>query len=138
MDKNCVDLRLLIVDFEDITHADITSMLCIKPVHMSLKGDKRNPNNPDSRLKTNNSWSLGSGLDKYADFEAQMNALLDIIEQKKDVFKFLCERYYCEFVCAIFTYRDNDESTPWVHLDKRYHQIAVELNIEFDIDLYAW
>jgi hypothetical protein len=61
MDKNWVDLRLFIVDFEDIKHADITNMLGVEPVHASIKGDKRNPNNPDSPLKTNNNWSLGSG-----------------------------------------------------------------------------
>jgi hypothetical protein len=138
MNKNKVDLRLSIIDFEDITHNDITRMLGIQPVHTSAKGDKRNPNNLNSPLKTHNSWSLGSGLDEYADFNAQMNALLNIIEQKKDVFKLVCSKYYCEFACAIFTYKDNNESTPWVHLDNRYHQVAGELNIEFDLDLYAW
>jgi hypothetical protein len=136
--KNKVDLLFKIVDFEDITHDGISRMLGIVPAHTAVKGGKRNPNNPQSPLKTNNSWSMGSGLDEYADFEEQMNALLNIIEQKKGVFKLLCSKYYCEFACAIFTYKDNDESTPWVHLDKRYHQIAAELNIEFDLDLYAW
>ncbi|RWY49237.1 DUF4279 domain-containing protein [Mucilaginibacter gilvus] len=138
MKKKKVDLLFKIVDFEDITHDDITTMLGIAPAHTAVKGDKRNPNNPDSPLKTNNSWSMSSGLDEYADFEAQMNALLDIIEQKEDAFKLLCDKYYCEFACAIFTYRDNDESTPWVHLDKRYNKLIKELDIEFDIDLYVF
>jgi hypothetical protein len=67
-----------------------------------------------------------------------MNTLLDIVEQKKPVFQLLCGKYHCEFACAVFTYKDNDESTPSVHLDKRYHQIAAELIIEYDLDLYAW
>jgi hypothetical protein len=138
MDKNQVDLRLLIVDFEDISHDDITNLLGIEPTHTSVKGDKRNPKNPNSPLKTNNSWSMDSGLGMHTSFEDQMNIILDIIEQKIDIFKPLCEKYYCEFACAIFTYTDNGESTPWVHLDKRYNKIASELNIEFDLDLYAW
>jgi len=80
---------------------------------------------------------MGSGLDKYSSFDDQMNSLLDIIESKIDLFKPLCERYYCEFSCGIFVYFDNGESTPWVHLDKRYNEISKALNIEFDVDLYV-
>ena len=81
---------------------------------------------------------MDSGLGQYASFEDQMSTLLDMIEQRIDVFKMLSTKYYFEFACAIFTYKDNEESTPWVHLDKRYNKIAGELNIEFDVDLYAW
>lgn len=67
-----------------------------------------------------------------------MNKLLDMIEERIDAFQLLSSKYYLEFACAIYTYKDNGESTPWVHLDKRYNTIAGILNIEFDIDLYAF
>jgi hypothetical protein len=35
----------------------------------------------------------------------------------------------------LYVYTDNDESTPWVHLDSRYHEVTKDLNIEFDLDL---
>jgi len=89
MDRSRVDLRLVIIDFEDITHDDITNMLGINPTHTSVKGDKRSPNKPNSPLKTNNSWSMDSGLGQYASFEDQMSTLLDMIEQRIDVFKML-------------------------------------------------
>ena len=81
---------------------------------------------------------MSSGLDKYASFEDQIASLLDIIENKKSEFKILCDKYYCEISCALFVFFDNDESTPWVHLDARYNKLIRELNIEFDIDLYVF
>jgi len=77
-------------------------------------------------------------LDKYASFESQLSALLDIIEAKIDLFRPLCEKYYCEFACGVFIRYDNDESTPSLHLDARYTRLVRELNIEFDIDLYCF
>jgi len=138
MKKNEVDLRFCIADFEEIGHADITKVIGVNPTYIRVIGEKRNPKNPDSPLWKNNLWSMNSGLDKYANFDDQMNALLDIIEKKIDVIKPLCKKYYCEFACAIFIYKDNGESTPWVHLDRRYNKISNELNCEFDVDLYAF
>ncbi len=136
--RNEVDLRLIITDFEDIDHDYITKLLGIEPAYIRVKGEKRNPKNPDSPIWKDNLWSFASGLEKYTNFEDQMNTMLDIIEEKKDGFKLLSSKYYMEFACAIITYKGNNESTPWVHLDKRYNRIAAELNIEFDVDLYAW
>jgi len=137
MERNKVDLRLIICDFNDIDHAEITKLTGITPVYFRIKGEKRNPQNPDSPLWENNLWSMNSGLDEFADFDAQLTALLNIIESKIDVFKPLCLKYYSEFACAVFTYKNNDESTPWVHLGSRYNKIAAELNCEFDLDLYT-
>lgn len=67
-----------------------------------------------------------------------MESLLDIIESNIDRFKILCDRYYCEFSCALFVYAGNDESTPWVHLNSRYNELVKTLNVEFDVDLYVF
>ncbi|HVW12287.1 MAG TPA: DUF4279 domain-containing protein [Mucilaginibacter sp.] len=138
MDKNKVDLRLIICDFDDITHDDITNLTNIKPTYIRIKGEKRNPKNVNSAVWSGNLWSMDSGLGQLVSFEDQMNKLLDMIEEKIDVFKVLSSKYYLEFACAVFTYKDNGESTPWIHLDRRYNRIANLLNIEFDVDLYAW
>jgi hypothetical protein len=138
MNKNEVDLGFGIFDFDDISHDDITQQMGIEPCYQRIKGEKRNPRNPNSPLWDNNSWHMKSGLDKDADFDKQMSAMLDIIEQKLDVLKPLCAKYYTEFSCALFVYRDNGESTPSVHLNNRYNKIASTLNIEFDVDLYVF
>lgn len=80
---------------------------------------------------------MGSGLKRYASFEEQLDNLLGILESKTEVLKPISEKYYCEFSCAIFIRYGNDESAPWIHLNKRYNRLIKELNIEFDIDLYC-
>ncbi len=80
---------------------------------------------------------MSSGLDEYADFDEQLNAILNIIASKIDLFKPLCEKYICELSCAVYIYFDNGESTPWLYLDSRYNNLIKELNIEFDVDLYV-
>jgi len=135
MKKNEIILDFCIWDFNDITPDDITRTLGIQPVKVYIKGQKTNPN--FLTLAKRNGWRMGSALDKHASFEDQMNAMLNVIESKIDLFKPLCEKYYCEFSCALFIYFDNEESTPWVHLNSRYNRLIKELNIEFDLDLYC-
>ncbi|MEO7211911.1 DUF4279 domain-containing protein [Mucilaginibacter sp.] len=111
MKKNEVDLRLIICDFEGISHDDITKLAGVQPSYQRIKGTPRNSKSPASPLWPNNLWSMDSGLGKHADFETQMNALLDVIEGKKEVFKTFCTKYHCEFACALLVYRDNGESS---------------------------
>jgi hypothetical protein len=135
--KNEVYLDFTIADFDDIDHEEITRQLGISPKEIYVKGEKRNPDSPVGTLIRRNRWIMGSSLNEHATFEDQMNALLDIIEPRIDLFRPFCDKYYCGFSCAIFIRYDNDEGTPWVHLDKRYNKLLKELDIEFDLDLYC-
>lgn len=129
-----VILRFCIWGFEDILPENITQLLDINPSKIYVKGKQMNSINP--RIAKGNGWIIDSSLDKYAPFEDQMEALSDILEPKIDLLKPLCEKYYCEFSCAIFMRYDNGESLPSIHLGSRYNKLTKELNIEFDIDLY--
>jgi uncharacterized protein DUF4279 len=133
--KNEVILDFVIADFEDVSHEQISQKLGINPVKVYIKGERKNPK--FAGLAKRNRWIMGSGLDSHATFKSQMDALLDIIEGKIELFRPFCDKYHCEFSCAIYIRYDNDESTPWVHLDARYNRVIKELNIEFDIDLYC-
>jgi hypothetical protein len=133
--KNEVFLDFCIWNFEDVTHEEITQRLGIVPTRIYVKGQRIDPK--FSRISKKNGWRMSSGLDKYASFADQMKAMLDIIEFKIDLFRPFCEKYYCEFSCAVYIRYDNGESTPWVHLDARYNRLVKELNIEFDVDLYC-
>lgn len=133
--KNKIVLDFCIWGFEDLTSGEITEMLNIQPVKVYTKGEK-----VDSKfliVAEENGWRMTSYLDQYASFEDQMNTLLDVIEGKIHLFKPLCEKYYCEFSCALFIGYNNGESTPWVHLGSRYNRISKVLNIEFDIDIFT-
>lgn len=137
--KNEIKVSFCIWDFDDLTHDQISNTLGIMPDKIYVKGQKRNPNNPPgTAVFRQNGWLMRSSLGNYSSFEEQMNSLLDIIEPKIDVFKPLCEKYACEFSCAMFVYAGNDESTPSMHLDSRYNKIVKTLNIEFDLDLYCF
>lgn len=125
-------------DFNDVSHDEITQLLDIQPSKVHIKGQRRNPKNPDSPLIKRNGWLMDAPTERYSSFEEQMESFLEIIESKIDAFRLLCEKYYCEFSCALFIYFDNEESTPWVHLNSRYNKVIKELNIEFDIDLYVF
>lgn len=133
--KNEVILDFCIWGVEDITPDYITQVLGIQPVKIYLKGEKTNPKL--SLLEKKNGWRMGSSLNKYTPFEEQMNAMIDIIEAKKELFKMFCEKYYCEFSCAVYIRYDNGESIPSVHLNSRYNKLIGQLNIEFDLDIYC-
>lgn len=138
MVKNKVVVDFKIVGYDDISHETISQLTGIEPIKVFIKGNPRNPNNPDSPLIKFNGWIMNAKLHEDASFEQQMNCLLDIIELRLTVFKQLCSSYYTEFSCAIYTYSASEKSTPSVHLSKRYHKLAADLNFEFDVDLYAW
>src|SRR5580658_6101152 len=101
--KNEVYLDLLFADFDD--HNEITQCLGITPTHMHIKDHQVNPK--FTLLAKKNVWRMSSGLNRYASFEEHMNALLNIIESKIDLFKPLCKKYYCEFACAIYLRYNN-------------------------------
>jgi len=140
MEKNQVKLSFCIWNFEHVSHLDISKILDLLPEKIYVRGEKLNPHNsdPNSPKIINNGWLLGSGLDEHAAFEDQMNSLLDILEPRVEILKPLCSKYYCEFSCGLFVYRDNGESTPSVHLNGRYNNFIKELNVEFDVDLYVF
>ncbi len=132
--KNEINLSFCIWDFDDITHNEITQLIGLQPSKIYTKGEK---NTIGLALAKENGWIITTPLTEYSSFDDQMNSLLDIIESKIDVFKPLCEKYYCEFSCAVFIRYGNGESIPWVHLGSRYNKLIKELKIEFDIDIYC-
>lgn len=136
MKRNKVDLRFGIWRFDDVSHDYITQLIGISPTKFFIKGERKNPKS--SALFKTNGWIIAPGLDEYASFEEQLNAILDILEPRRDELKILCDKYYCEFSCAVFMYHDNEESTPSVHLTERYNQFIRTLNVEFDLDLYSF
>ena len=133
MEQNQIELGFHVFDFDDITHDELTALFGVNPSRIHVVGTPMNPRSP--RLAKSNAWMLYAP-DLQASFEAQMDSLLDILEQRIAQLKPVCSKYYCEFSLAIFIY-NNEESMPSVHLSSRYHALARELNFEFDLDLYC-
>jgi hypothetical protein len=127
--KNKVYFEFTIRGYEDIT-----CMLGITPSKVYIKGE---PMNPRIVIKAEqNGWRIKNPLDEYTSFEEQLEAMLDLLEPKIDILKPLSEKYECEFSLAIFIFNRN-ESTPWVHLTKRYNDFIRKVEVEFDLDLYC-
>ena len=138
--KHRIYLNLIIADFDDIPHDEISQTLGINPMRVYIKGQKKNPNSssPNPALVTRNRWIMGCPVDEYSSFEDQMNATLDIVEPKINLFKPFCEKYSCNFSCALYLRFDNEESMPSVYLNSRYNRLIRELNIGFDVDILSF
>ena len=134
--RNTIHLSIRFNQFEGITHDEITNLVGLPPTVIHTRGEKKSVNS--TAIAKYNNWILEAPCDEYTPFEVQMDALLDIIETRMEVFRFLSLKYSFEFCCALFMYGDTQESTPSVHMNARYHRIACELNAEFDLDLYCW
>ena len=133
MKQNRIELGFSVFDFEDITHDELTAIFGVSPNRIHVKGTQMNPSSP--RLAKTNAWMLYA-VDYEASFDEQMDSLLDILERRIEQLKPICKKYYCEFSLALYIY-DNEVSMPSVHLSSRYHELARELNFEFDLDLYC-
>ena len=131
--KNRILLGFRVAAFNDITHDDITEMTGNGPIKIFIKGEKRTR----PSIQKQNIWIMDNGCSPYDNFETQLDAMLDIIESKADVFKLLTTKYECDFSCGLYLYSDNNESAPSVNLTYRYHKIIreLELNLSFDIDI---
>ena len=103
------------------------------PSKVYIKGLRINPKS--DKLSENNVWIIDVPSPQDISVNNQLHALLDILEPRIPVLRGICQKYYCEISCAIYMYIG--ESTPWLHFDNRYNELIKELNIEFDLHLYA-
>ena len=135
MTKNIIWLSFCVYwDIEDVTHKEISDFLQLEPSKIWVKGQpKVKPGSPI--VWQRNKWMFDATSDRQMPFDDQLEIMLDVIEAQKDKFKTICDRHECEFSLGLYCYTNREESTPSVHLSKRYHQVTGDLNIEFDIDI---
>lgn len=131
---NEIVLNFCIWDCDDILPNGITDLLGIQPTKIHIKGEKKYKNS--SSVSKENGWILTSNCDNHSSFEIHLNALLDVLERKRGILEQISKKYNCEFSCAVFI-NNSEESTPWIHLGKRYNEFVRSINIEFDFDLYC-
>ena len=133
--KNEVVVRLCFWDVQGSTLEEVSHLLGVEPSRVHRQGEPKHARSP-VRWEGND-WFLDATPEKHAPFDVQRDALLDFLEAHHAAVKDLSGRSPCEISCALFVHADNGESTPWVHLDARYHRLASELGIAFDLDLYC-
>ncbi|MGK6353564.1 DUF4279 domain-containing protein [Parapedobacter sp. DT-150] len=135
MERHEIKLSFCVWGFKDISHDDLTKILDVAPSKIFIEGERMNPKFP--RLAKENAWFLDSPAERFADFNEKMGALLDIIESKIDKFEAVCNKYLCEFSCALFIQPKSEESIPWIHFGPRYIEVIRKVKIEFDFDIYC-
>lgn len=130
---NKIKLNLYIFDFE-IPFEEISKIIGIEPTSIRIKGEARTKNNI---LKIEeNCWVLSSGLDEDQDFEAHLNAIIEIIKQNLKGFKTVCKEYYTELSCIVKISENEEISTPSIHLTKDAIGILAQINASIDYDIY--
>lgn len=127
-----IDVSLNFWEFEDLTPEDITALLGVEPSRVVRKGEPRG-----RRVWPYNGWIWEASADKSVCFEDQCTAVLDLLEARREAIKSFSHRCTGEISCMLRLYVDNGQSTPSVNLDARYHALAHELNLSFDLDLYC-
>ena len=137
MKSNKVEVYFELSGFEDLTHAQISQQLGLKPSKVYVKGQPVNPK--AGRLAPSNRWLL-FGYDPagpWPVFEDQVDALQALMLPRLAALQALCHRYTCEVKAAVLIYSGNGESTPAVHLERRHVEWLKVLRAEFDVDIYC-
>lgn len=124
-------------EFTDVTPEEITILLGLHPLRVFRKGlpDEKNPR----MICRENGWIFASpepDMYDFFSFEKQLKALFQVLEEKKELLKPLCDKWSAEISCGI--YLDVTHGTtkvPAIHIEKEYNALATYLNIEWDIDI---
>lgn len=134
--KNEINIAFCIWEFEDGMHENISAAIGLQPSQLLVKGEPVRATT--TTLAKENCWRLESPAiqrNKFALWDEQIDALFQILNEKKEVIKPLCDKYYCEISCGIYIYVDTDETAPSIHLSKSQNALIKDLNIELDIDI---
>jgi len=127
---------------------DITNKLGIIPNSTTKKGDLLKTNKPcefsfwyfntEEQIEYDDvdqyRYKLGP-LSEYG-LEVQMKKIIDLLKPKKDILISLMEKYKLRYIFEGIVVANNGYC-PSISLDVETMKFMVEINAEFDVDLYA-
>jgi hypothetical protein len=126
-------VELLISDFD--CHPDqITEQLGIAPTTIRLKGVSYRADG--KMIARHNRWILTSGVDTHADFETQLNDLLEKIIPNLNQFALLPQNCYIELSIILYMYSGSEASIPAIHFTTSQQKMIEKIQATIDIDLY--
>jgi hypothetical protein len=129
-ETNEVHVFFAVFDFGDDIHA-VTRIMQMEPSEAWLKGAKDRVRPWAQR--THSRWTLTSGMEKSAAFEAQLDALLSRLEMRADAVRQCAARFTARIVAAIY-FR---EVNPSLRLDPRSIARLAALALLLEFDLYC-
>lgn len=127
MDETHVNFNVF--DFDDDTSA-VTQLLSIEPTKAWVAGDQF-PNHPTAKL-THSRWVLGSGSGTEVAVEEQLEALLNLLEARREQVREAARRYSVEIQCAVYY----EDFTPGINLSEQTIRRVADLGLSIDFDLY--
>ncbi|RZJ86836.1 MAG: DUF4279 domain-containing protein [Hymenobacter sp.] len=135
--SNKLEVRLELSHFDDITHEEISRRLGLQPSSVYVKGQPYSPQM--RRLVTENRWlfNLYDAEQARPLIEHQLDELLRLVQANRLAFISLCKAYTCGVFCLVTIYRDLNESTPAIYLEKRHVRLLHTLSALFDVDIYV-
>ena len=119
-----------------LSDEEITQALGIKPSRVAHKGEPLSQRNPNSRLREDTVWILGSGLSTDIPLDQQIEKLFESISGREDKFIYLKEKdvnFQLYFYCGYSTPTGQGS----VVLDADLMQRMVEIGAYFLLDFYG-
>ena len=111
--------------------ADLTAELGVEPTDTWQVGQ---PRRLAKGAFKENGWEISSGLEKAADLEAHVHALLEKITPHREKFKKVSASYPPELVCVVYSYGGD---RPALFFTREVVRELAMLNVEIGIDLYV-
>lgn len=124
-------------EYDDITAEEITDIIQLSPTHVFVKGTPVREGSP--KIARVNAWKYevdGLNREEYESFNKQIDALFEILSDRKELLKPLCDKYEIEISCVLYLDTTSGvTSTPIVHIEKKWSELTAYLNIEWDFDI---
>jgi hypothetical protein len=112
----------------------ITEKLGIEPHSFWIKGEDV-PGRPIKRKDTN--WEICTGYEESLYIMEQIEKLLVILQNKKDILRELKSLYTLDYFFLIVINIEDDEK-PAIALSSDFIEFASEIKAEFEVDLYIF
>lgn len=134
--KNKIYVFFGIWDFS-VTHEEITRIIGFEPQYKTHKGDLLCGTHHPQYAKEN-CWKFESPFsinNKFAPIEDHLDAILSLLYDKIEMLEHICRDANAELSIIIYSYSGENSSTPPLHFDRKFWQIANRLNMDLDIDI---
>lgn len=117
---------------DSMTPQEIGNFLGLKETRSYEKGEPISRRNPGGPKRTENIWSLKSGVDESISLEFHLEKLAKLIEMKKDKFSFLLSKCQIEIFCGF----SSDSGQGGFVLKSDLLKKLTKIPIDIVLDLY--
>lgn len=133
MDRTNVMVEFIIIG-EEFDPNFVTKKLKIEPDEIWVKGDSIIGRNIERKDTT---WSINTGYEESLDINEQLEKIINLINDKKNILKKLKAEYNIEYVFGIVV-NVEDNQKPAMYFNNMFIEFVNDIKAEFYIDLYIY